>query len=191
MTYYLLGIIGVMRRILGTWSECNYWFSSKIHQQPEEVGHAYGPARNSVSHMVSEHCKINVETALEVRFCTCPVVRTRSCRSTILGSRIVEMRPSGSGPCERGLVLMRGRGLVLVRGWGLALLREWGLVLVRGRGLVLVRGRGPVFMRGRGLVLLRKWGLVLVRGWGPVLVRGRSLGTRLNRGTLVPRYNKY
>ena len=54
------------------------------------VGHAYGPARNSVSRMVS---KINVETALEVRFCTCPVARTRSCRSTILGSRIVEMEP--------------------------------------------------------------------------------------------------
>ena len=59
--------------------------------EAEEVGHAYGPARNSVSRMVSEHCKINVETALEVRFCTCPVARTRSCRSTILGLRIVEM----------------------------------------------------------------------------------------------------
>ena len=59
----------------------------------EEVGHAYGPARNSVSRMVSKHYKINVETALEVRFCTCPVARTRSCRSTILGSRVVEMGP--------------------------------------------------------------------------------------------------
>ena len=60
------------------------------------TGHAYGPARNSVSRMVSKHCKINVETALEVRFCTCPVAHTRSCRSTILGSRIVEMGPYGS-----------------------------------------------------------------------------------------------
>ena len=60
---------------------------------PEEVGHAYGPARNSVSRMVSKHCEINVETALEVRFCTCPVARTRSCRSTILGAWIVEMEP--------------------------------------------------------------------------------------------------
>ena len=59
--------------------------------ESEEVGHAYGPARKSVSRMVSKHYKINVETALEVRFCTCPVARTRSCRSTILGSRIVEM----------------------------------------------------------------------------------------------------
>ena len=63
----------------------------KLPAVPEEVGHAYGPARNSVSRMVSKHYKINVETALEVRFCTCPVARTRSCRSTILGSRIVEM----------------------------------------------------------------------------------------------------
>ena len=56
----------------------------------EKVGHTYGHARNSVSCMVSKHCKINVET---VCFCTCPVVRTRSCRNTILGSRIVEMGP--------------------------------------------------------------------------------------------------
>ena len=42
----------------------------------EEVGHAYGPARNSVSRMVSKHYKINVETALEVRFCTCLVATT-------------------------------------------------------------------------------------------------------------------
>ena len=59
----------------------------------EEVGHAYGSARNSVSRMLSKHCKINVEMALEVRFCTCPVACTRSCRSTILGSWIVEMGP--------------------------------------------------------------------------------------------------
>ena len=64
-----------------------------MHGDETEVGHAYGPARNSVSRMVSKHCKINVETALEVRFCTCPVARTRSCRSTILGSQIVEMGP--------------------------------------------------------------------------------------------------
>ena len=57
----------------------------------EEVGHAYGRARNAVSRMVSKHCKISVATALEVRFCTCPVAGTRSCRSIILGSRIVEM----------------------------------------------------------------------------------------------------
>ena len=57
---------------------------------PEEVRHAYGRARNSVSRMVSEHYKINVATALEVRFCTCPVERTRACRSTTLGLRIVE-----------------------------------------------------------------------------------------------------
>ena len=63
----------------------------QLGTRSEEVGHAYGPARNSVSRMVSKHYKINVETALEVRFCTCPVARTRSCRSTILGSRIVEM----------------------------------------------------------------------------------------------------
>ena len=62
-------------------------------QQPEEVGHAYGRARNAVSRMVSKHCKISVATALEVRFCTCPVAGTRSCRSIILGSRIVEMEP--------------------------------------------------------------------------------------------------
>ena len=60
---------------------------------PEEVGHAYGRARNAVSRMVSKHCKISVAMALEVRFCTCPVAGTRSCRSIILGSRIVEMGP--------------------------------------------------------------------------------------------------
>ena len=59
----------------------------------EEVGHAYGRARNSVSRMVSKHCEISVATALEVRFWTCPVARTRTCRSIILGSRIVEMGP--------------------------------------------------------------------------------------------------
>ena len=52
----------------------------------EEVRHAYGRVRNSVSRMV----QINVATALEVRFCTCPVEQTRACRSTILGLRIVE-----------------------------------------------------------------------------------------------------
>ena len=62
-------------------------------QSPEEVGHAYGRARNAVSRMVSKHCKISVVTALEVRLCTCPVAGTRSCRSIILGSRIVEMGP--------------------------------------------------------------------------------------------------
>ena len=56
----------------------------------EEVGHAYGCARNVVSRMVSKH---SVATALEVRFCTCPVAETRSCRSIILGLRIVEMGP--------------------------------------------------------------------------------------------------
>ena len=73
---------------------CHQTLSARVgsgdETNPEEVGHAYGPARNSVSRMVS---MINVETALEVRFCTCPVARTRSCRSTILGSRIVEMEP--------------------------------------------------------------------------------------------------
>ena len=59
----------------------------------EEVGHTYGPARNSVSRMVSKHCKINVMTVLKVHFCTCPVAETRTCRSTILGSQIVEVRP--------------------------------------------------------------------------------------------------
>ena len=39
---------------------------------------------------VSEHGKINVATALEVRFCTSHVELTRACRSTILGLRIVE-----------------------------------------------------------------------------------------------------
>ena len=57
----------------------------------EEVGHAYGCARNSMSRMVSKHCKISVATALEVRFCTCLDTGTRSCRSIILGSRIIEM----------------------------------------------------------------------------------------------------
>ena len=61
--------------------------------EPEEVGHAYGRARNAVSRMVSKHCKISVATVLEVRFCTCPVAGTTSCRSIILGSRIVEMGP--------------------------------------------------------------------------------------------------
>ena len=56
----------------------------------EEVRHAYGRARNSVSRIVSEHGKINVATALEVRFCTSRVELTRACRSTILGLRIVE-----------------------------------------------------------------------------------------------------
>ena len=37
------------------------------------------------------HCAINVETALEVRFCTCPAAGTKTFRSTILGSQIVEM----------------------------------------------------------------------------------------------------
>ena len=50
----------------------------------QEVWHAYGPARNSVSSMV---------TVVNIAFCTCPVPRTRSCRSTILGSQIVEMGP--------------------------------------------------------------------------------------------------
>ena len=62
----------------------------KLVCNTEEVRHAYGRARNSVSRMVSEHCKINVATALEVGFCTCPVELTRACRSTILGLRIVE-----------------------------------------------------------------------------------------------------
>ena len=52
------------------------------------------PAWNCVSRMVSEHCKINVVTALEVHSCTCPVTRTRNCRSTILISWIVEMEPT-------------------------------------------------------------------------------------------------
>ena len=58
--------------------------------RPEEVRHAYGRARNSVSRIVSEHSKINVATALEVCFCTCPVELTGDCRNTILGLRIVE-----------------------------------------------------------------------------------------------------
>ena len=33
---------------------------------PEEVGHAYGPAWNYVSRMVSKHWKINVEMALKM-----------------------------------------------------------------------------------------------------------------------------
>ena len=57
---------------------------------PEEVRHAYGRARNSVSRIVSEHGKSNVATALEVRFCTSRVELTRACRSTILGLWIVE-----------------------------------------------------------------------------------------------------
>ena len=64
-----------------------------VRYRPEEVGHAYGRARNSVSRMVSKHCKIRVATALEVRFWTCPVAGTKTCRSIILGSRIVEMGP--------------------------------------------------------------------------------------------------
>ena len=71
----------------------NCKFMSRCSLIPEEVGHAYGRARNAVSRMVSKHCKISVATALEVRFCTCPVAGTRSCRSIILGSRIVEMGP--------------------------------------------------------------------------------------------------
>ena len=65
--------------------------SVTAHAQSEEVGHAYGRARNAVSRMVSKHCKISVATALEVRFCTCPVAGTRNCRSIILGSQIVEI----------------------------------------------------------------------------------------------------
>ena len=65
--------------------------SALLDPGPEEVGHTYGPARNSVSRMVSEHCAINVETAVEMRFCTCPAAGTKTCRSTILGSQIVEM----------------------------------------------------------------------------------------------------
>ena len=42
-----------------------------------KVLHAFRRARNSVSCMVSEHCKINVVMALKVRSCTCPVERTR------------------------------------------------------------------------------------------------------------------
>ena len=67
-----------------------YVTSSGDGSQSEEVRHAYGRSRNSVSRMVSERCKINVATALEIRFCTCPVERTGACRSTILGLRIVE-----------------------------------------------------------------------------------------------------
>ena len=40
--------------------------------------------------LLVKHCKINVETTA---FCTYPVMRTRSCRSAILGSWIVEMGP--------------------------------------------------------------------------------------------------
>ena len=68
-----------------------YDVTSWIYVNSEEVGHAYGRARNAVSRMVSKHCKISVATTLEVRFFTCPVAGTRSCRSIILGSRIVEM----------------------------------------------------------------------------------------------------
>ena len=67
--------------------------SNRVNLANPEVGHAYGRARNAVSRTVSKHCKISVATALEVRFCTCPVAGTRSCRSIILGSRIVEMGP--------------------------------------------------------------------------------------------------
>ena len=81
------------RKAAWSLSGCMATDSADSSADSEEVGHAYGPERNSVSRMVSKHCKINVETALEVRFCTCPVARTRSCRSTILGSRIVEMEP--------------------------------------------------------------------------------------------------
>ena len=42
--------------------------SGKERGEPEEVGHAYRPTWNSVSRMVSKHCKINMETALKVRF---------------------------------------------------------------------------------------------------------------------------
>ena len=65
-------------------------FSSSHVAWAEEVRHAYGRARNSVSRIVSEHYEINVATALEVRFCTSRVELTRACRSTILGLRIVE-----------------------------------------------------------------------------------------------------
>ena len=41
--------------------------------------------------VVSEHCKVNLVTALDVRFSTFPVKQTRACRSTILGLRIVQM----------------------------------------------------------------------------------------------------
>ena len=62
-------------------------------QGSDQLGHAYGHARNAMSHMVSKHCKISVATALELRFCTCPFAGTRSCRSIILGLQIVEMGP--------------------------------------------------------------------------------------------------
>ena len=91
ISFYFAGCI---RATIFAWTfEGHFCFSilGPVSYGAEEVGHAYGPARNSVSRMVSKHCKINVETALEVCFCTCPVARTRSCRSTILGSRIVEM----------------------------------------------------------------------------------------------------
>ena len=43
-------------------------FPSLAYCTAEEVGHAYGRARNAVSRMVSKHCKISVATALEVHF---------------------------------------------------------------------------------------------------------------------------
>jgi len=63
---------------------CHVWLVNIA----EEIGHAYGPARNSVSRMVSQDQRGDGSRSA---FCTCPVARTRSCRSTILGSRIVEM----------------------------------------------------------------------------------------------------
>ena len=41
-------------------------------------------------HICRYDCTINVATALEVCFCTCPVKLTRACRSTVLGLHIVE-----------------------------------------------------------------------------------------------------
>ena len=47
--------------------------------------------QESPCHIWLVNIKINVATAFEVCFCTCSVVQTRTCRSTILGSQIVEM----------------------------------------------------------------------------------------------------
>ena len=84
----------------GNETKCAHAYKIRKWRQPlvmvrcrvrsEEVRHAYGRARNSVSRIVSEYYKIDVATALEVRFCTSRVELTRACRSTILGLRIVE-----------------------------------------------------------------------------------------------------
>ena len=74
---------------------------------------------------VSEHCKINIATALEVHSCTCPVELTRACRSTILSLRIVEKGLY----CSRVSVELRSDNFAARAGTPSVINMTWRMVL--------------------------------------------------------------